>query len=277
MVELRFSREKEAAGVECFQTDITFPSPGINIVFANMPVFQLNHSCYFPPPELAREDGLLAVGGDLAPARLLLAYRSGIFPWYSAGEPILLWSPDPRCVLFLEEFHLPARAGRLLRQERFSITLDTAFTQVIAGCAAHRPGKPPGTWITTEMAEAYCELHRLGHAHSVEYWHNGRLAGGLYGIALGGIFFGESMFSRVSGASKIALACLVTLLRRWGFTLIDCQVDNPHLVSLGARSIPGIRFRELLAAGLELPGRPGSWPLPAGAFDTLAANPANDY
>lgn len=224
-----------------------------------MPVFQLDHNLYFPPPELAESDGLLAVGGDLSPERLLLAYRLGIFPWYSAGEPILWWSPDPRCVMFPEEFHLSARTSRLLRQERFTANFDTAFAEVVAACAAPRRCKSPGTWISEEIAEAYCELHRRGHAHSVECRQNGQLVGGLYGLALGGIFFGESMFSLESGASKIALAHLISRLKNWGFILLDCQVTNPHLLSLGARSIPGIRFREQLALALRLPGRPGRW------------------
>lgn len=224
-----------------------------------MPVFQLDQTLLFPPPELARADGLLAVGGDLSVPRLLLAYRNGIFPWYSPGEPILWWAPDPRCVLFLEEFHLSSRTGRLLRQERFTVTFDTAFAAVLGSCAAPRLKRPAGTWIDEAMAAAYGELHHLGYAHSVECWQAGELVGGLYGVALGGIFFGESMFSRVANASKIALARLVERLTAWEFDLVDCQVASDHLVRLGARAIPGAEFHGRLAAALSRPGRPGSW------------------
>ncbi|HSR35893.1 MAG TPA: leucyl/phenylalanyl-tRNA--protein transferase [Desulfurivibrionaceae bacterium] len=224
-----------------------------------MPVFQLTETILFPPPELAREDGLLAVGGDLSVPRLLLAYQHGIFPWYSPGEPILWWAPDPRCVLFPAEFHLSSRSERIRRQGRLTITFDTAFADVIRTCAELRLGDGNGTWIDEAMQTAYGELHRLGHAHSVECWQKGELVGGLYGVALGGIFFGESMCSRVANASKMALAALVERLRAWDFDLIDCQVASDHLIRLGARLIPGAEFRHRLAAALTKPDRQGSW------------------
>ncbi|MEW6594629.1 MAG: leucyl/phenylalanyl-tRNA--protein transferase [Thermodesulfobacteriota bacterium] len=228
-----------------------------------MPVFQLTDALLFPPPELAREDGLLAVGGDLSVPRLLLAYQNGIFPWYSPGEPILWWAPDPRCVLFPAEFHLSRRTERLRRQGRFTVTCDTAFAEVMETCAELRLGNGSGTWIDTAMQRAYGELHRLGHAHSVECWQEGRLAGGLYGVALGGIFFGESMCSPVANGSKIALAALVERLAAWEFHLIDCQVENPHLIRLGARTIAGAEFRQRLTTALHKEDRRGSWQ-PAG-------------
>lgn len=224
-----------------------------------MPVFQLTDALLFPPPELAREDGLLAVGGDLSVPRLLLAYQHGIFPWYSPGEPILWWAPNPRCVLFPTEFHLSTRTQRLRRQGRFTMTFDTAFAEVMGNCAALRAATEHGTWIDEAMQAAYGELHRLGYAHSVECWQEGELVGGLYGVALGGIFFGESMFSRVANASKVALAALVERLTGWGFSLIDCQVASDHLIRLGARTIPGAEFQQRLTIAASEPGRQGSW------------------
>lgn len=225
-----------------------------------MPVFQLTDDILFPPPELAREDGLLAVGGDLSVPRLLLAYQHGIFPWYSPGEPILWWAPAPRCVLFPAEFHLSTRTERLRRQGKFAVTFDTAFAQVMGDCAGLRADDAGnGTWIDEAMQAAYGELHRLGHAHSVECWQQGELVGGLYGVALGGIFFGESMFSRKANASKIALAALVERLADWEFDLIDCQVASDHLIRLGARLIPGAEFQQRLTAALGKEGRRGSW------------------
>jgi len=198
---------------------------------------------WFPRVDLAlREpDGLLAVGGDLSEERLLLAYRSGIFPWYGPGQPILWWSPDPRLVLFPERLRVSRSLSRTLRKALFTITMDQAFEAVIGACAAPRPGQS-GTWITPEMKAAYCELHRAGYAHSVECWHGSELAGGLYGVAIGRIFFGESMFARFTDASKVAFAGLVRQLSRWGFRLIDCQVHTSHLASLGAETIPRDEF-----------------------------------
>ena len=192
-------------------------------------------------------DGLLAVGGDLSPARLLYAYRHGIFPWYHGDQPILWWSPDPRAVLFTDRFHMSASLRKRLRHGGFRLSFDTAFDQVVAACAAPRPNQPDGgTWITAEMHAAYVRLHQLGHAHSVEVWMDGELAGGLYGIAIGAVFFGESMFSRRRDASKIALACLNRRLQLWGFALMDCQVQSDHLQRLGAVPVPRPRFLEVL-------------------------------
>lgn len=201
----------------------------------------------FPPAQqaLREPDGLLAVGGDLSPARLLQAYRRGIFPWYSDPQPILWWSPDPRCVILPGGFHISRSLGKLLRSHRYTVSFDTAFERVIAACAAPRAQQPEGgTWITGDMQAAYCELHRLGHAHSVEVWMDGRLAGGLYGIAIGRVFFGESMFSRRTNASKIALAWLTRQLGAWGYALLDCQVYSEHLASLGAQCMPRAAFLE---------------------------------
>ncbi len=223
-----------------------------------MPVFQLTDALIFPPPVLA-EDGLLAVGGDLSEDRLLLAYRTGIFPWYSEEEPILWWSPDPRLILIPDEFHASRRLDRLVRQGVFSVTFDTAFDRVIEACGqAPRPGQD-GTWITPEMREAYIGLHESGYAHSVECWQGEALAGGLYGVSLGRCFFGESMFSTMPNASKVALAALVRRLRSWSFDLIDCQVYTPHLCSLGAREIPREAFLEWLDASVQWETRRGKW------------------
>jgi leucyl/phenylalanyl-tRNA--protein transferase len=192
----------------------------------------------FPPVSraLRSPNGLLAAGGDLSAARLLAAYRHGIFPWFGAGEPILWWSPDPRMVLIPREFKLSHSLRKTLRHGRHEVRVDTAFEQVMRACAAPRAGQA-GTWIQEEMIAAYCELHRLGHAHSVETWMDGQLTGGLYGIGIGRMFYGESMFSRRSDASKIALAHLCAQLDRWNFGMIDCQMNTPHLASLGAREI----------------------------------------
>ena len=202
---------------------------------------------WFPPLEQALEEpsGLLAAGGDLSPARLIAAYRRGIFPWYSPGQPVLWWSPDPRAVLFPEEFHCARSLAKTLRNGGFSASRDRDFAAVIDGCAAPRPGSP-GTWITAEMRAAYLELHRLGCGHSIEVWRAGELAGGLYGVRLGGVFFGESMFSRARDASKVALAQLVAVCRRNAIAVIDCQLPSRHLGSLGARTIPRAAFQRLL-------------------------------
>lgn len=226
-----------------------------------MPVFRLSAELIFPPPSLAREDGLLAVGGDLSEERLLLAYRQGIFPWYSPGDPLLWWAPSPRLILLPEEFHLARRLAREIRKGTFTVTMDRAFPEVITACAAPREAKGPGTWITTEMREAYCRLHDDGYAHSVECWQGDELAGGLYGVSLGTVFFGESMFSRVSNGSKVALAALCRQLAAWGFEMIDCQMKTAHLERLGAREIPGSEFYERLARCVREPTRRGKWRL----------------
>jgi len=202
---------------------------------------------YFPDVEhaLVEPDGLLAVGGDLEPERLLYAYRNGIFPWYGPDQPILWWSPDPRLVLFPGQLHISRSLARTLRRRHFTVTLDTAFEQVISECAAPRPGQA-GTWITPEMQAAYIRMHKLGHAHSVECWQQGRLVGGLYGLAMGRVFFGESMFTRVADASKVGFVTLVRQLQRRDYRLIDCQVHTGHLESLGATMLPRREFTRLL-------------------------------
>jgi leucyl/phenylalanyl-tRNA---protein transferase len=202
---------------------------------------------WFPPLEQALEEpaGLLAAGGDLSPERLIAAYRNGIFPWYSPGQPVLWWSPDPRAVLFPEEFRCARSLAKTLRNGGFGLSLNTDFAGVIDGCAAPRAASP-GTWITLEMRAAYLELHRLGCGHSVEVRREGALVGGLYGVRLGGVFFGESMFSIARDASKAALAHLVALCRRNAIVAIDCQLPSRHLASLGARTIPRARFQALL-------------------------------
>lgn len=220
-----------------------------------MPVFRLRRELAFPDPELA-EEGLLAIGGDLGVDRLLLAYRSGIFPWYGAEDPILWWSPETRAVLRPGHLHLSARTRRSLRQRPFEIRFDTAFEAVIAACAAvPRPGQE-GTWITPEMREAYVALHRAGHAHSVEAWRGGELKGGLYGVALGGAFFGESMYSLEPEASRAALQALDARLQAHGFTLLDGQLPHEGLAGYGFESLPRHRFLQDLAEALR---RPDGW------------------
>jgi leucyl/phenylalanyl-tRNA--protein transferase len=197
----------------------------------------------FPPVEraLAEPNGLLAAGADLSPARLLDAYEQGIFPWFSEDDPVLWWSPNPRMVLMPGELHASRSLRRTIRSGRFAVTFDRAFRDVMAGCAEPR-AQDQGTWITSDMAEAYNELAALGYAHSVEVWSGSSLAGGLYGVALGRMFYGESMFSREADASKVALVYLVRQLERWGFEMIDCQMSTSHLASLGAREIPRAQF-----------------------------------
>jgi len=226
-----------------------------------MAVYQLSDKLIFPPAELAEKDGLLAIGGDLSPERLLLAYSSGIFPWYSEGDPILWWSPSPRLVLFPDEFRVPRRLSRLVRQKKYVVTFDQDFAAVITACATIAGREKKGTWITGEMINAYSQLHQLGFAHSVECWLGDKLAGGLYGISLGGIFFGESMFSRESNGSKVALVILMNKLQEWDFDLIDCQMKTAHLMQFGSREIPGSEFQKLLARSLSRPTKIGPWQL----------------
>ena len=217
----------------------------------------------FPPLEQALIDpnGLLCAGGDLSAQRLLLAYRQGIFPWYSVGEPILWWSPDPRMVLVPSEFKISRSLQRTLRAGTYQIQLDSNFPAVMRFCAQTPRNGQVGTWITAEIQEAYGKLHKLGFAHSVETWMNGKLVGGLYGLAIGKMFYGESMFSHATDASKLALAHLTRFLTEQGFGLIDCQMNTPHLASLGAREIPRSEFiTQLLALTAVLPLN-GRWPI----------------
>ena len=215
----------------------------------------------FPPLSKAMREpnGLLAAGGDLSADRLIQAYRHGCFPWFSEGQPILWWSPDPRTVLFPEELHVSRSLGKLLRQQRYQVSFDRDFAAVIQACAAPRD-YADGTWITDDMQNAYIELHARGHAHSVEVWDKGKLVGGLYGLAMGQLFFGESMFSRADNASKFGFVTLVRQLQAWGFVLIDCQMPTDHLESLGARSIPREQFAEYLQNHLDQP-TPAQWVL----------------
>jgi leucyl/phenylalanyl-tRNA--protein transferase len=231
-----------------------------------VPVFRLDDRLVFPPVELA-DDGLLAVGGDLSTKRLLLAYSQGIFPWYEADQPILWHSPDPRMVLRVEELHVPRSLRKVLRQGRYHFTLDSAFPAVIGACAAAPRHGQGGTWITPQMRAAYLELHRLGWAHSVEAWLDDTLAGGVYGVCLGAIFFGESMFARRPDASKAAFVMLTEQLQRWGVTLVDCQVHTQHLARFGATEWPRSRYLTALSAAVSKPTRRGRW-----AFDQPAAS-----
>jgi leucyl/phenylalanyl-tRNA--protein transferase len=224
-----------------------------------MTVFRLPDEHIFPSPDLAEDNGLLAVGGDLSEERILLAYSMGIFPWYSEGDPVLWWSPDSRLVLFPEELKVSRSLRQTIKKGTFRITMDTAFEDVIKSCATGHRKDQDGTWITDEMTEAYISLHRSGFAHSVEAWSEGRLAGGLYGVSLGSAFFGESMFIKKGNASKAAFAALIHRLIDWDFTLIDCQVPTRHLRSLGAREVPRSEFMELLKSALEKPTRKGKW------------------
>jgi len=233
----------------------------------------------FPPIESASPEGLLAVGGDLSSERLLEAYRRGIFPWYNPGQPILWWSPDPRAVLYPEKLKISRSLRKTLRRDYLRVTFDRDFRAVMLACAAPRrtrtyecherqdaesdreqsPGG--GTWITDEMVEAYCRLYELGYAHSVETRHGDRLVGGLYGVALGGVFFGESMFSHETDASKVALVALARTLQAHGFRLIDCQLPTSHLASLGAEAMPRTAFLAELDLAVKQPGEPGRWPI----------------
>jgi leucyl/phenylalanyl-tRNA---protein transferase len=225
-----------------------------------MPIYQLPPQPLFPDPRLADGSGLLAVGGDLSPARLLGAYQRGIFPWYSEGQPLLWWSPDPRMVLPVEELHVGRSLRKRIRKAPYRITLDRAFARVIDACGAvPRPGQH-GTWITADMRDAYVRLHHLGYAHSVEAWdEEGRLVGGLYGVSVGRAFAGESMFARADDASKIAFVHLVRQLHAWGHPLIDCQMHTHHLARFGAREVPRETFLRRWGRLTSNDGRPGPW------------------
>jgi len=231
----------------------------------------LEEEADFPPTGDALDDpnGLLAIGGDLTPVRLLGAYRRGIFPWYEAPQPVLWWTPDPRSVLFPADLHVSRSLRRTLRKNTFRLAVDTQFSRVMRACAVTRR-RGAGTWIDEEMIAAYCALHDLGCAHSVEILDNaGALVGGLYGVSLGRVFFGESMFSRERDASKVALVALVDILRRGAFHMIDCQVENPHLNSLGARCIGRLDFERRLEQTVDVETDGAIWRLPANSGDLL--------
>jgi len=239
-----------------------------------MPVYRLDERLAFPPPQHGPRRGPIAVGGDLQPARLLLAYSLGIFPWQ--GEPLHWHSPDPRMVLSVDDLRVSRSLAKTIRQGLYRVTLDTAFREVMIACAAvPRPGQD-GTWITPEMVDAYGELHRRGIAHSAEAWLGDTLVGGLYGLSLGAVFFGESMFARERDASKVAFVLLVEQLRRWRIPLVDCQVHTPHLASLGAVEWPRARFLGVLREALEEPTRLGPWRFDAGVRPAAADEPSRE-
>ena len=220
-------------------------------------MLQLGSELWFPPAEHFGEDGLVAIGGDLSPARLLLAYERGIFPWSAPEDPLLWWCPDPRAVLRPEDVKVSKSMRNVLNQDQYTVTLDQDFEAVMRGCA-NRPDE--GTWITEDFIHAYLNLHELGFAHSVEAWDSsGELVGGLYGVSLGSIFFGESIFAKASNASKVAFITLARELAQWEFECIDCQIMNPHLESLGAGYLPRTDFLELLGHSLEKETRRGLW------------------
>ncbi|MEO5356702.1 MAG: leucyl/phenylalanyl-tRNA--protein transferase [Nitrospirae bacterium YQR-1] len=218
-----------------------------------MPVHILSNKISFPPVEDARKDGLLAVGGDLSTKRIIYAYKRAIFPWFSVGDPILWWSPDPRLVMFPDEFKPSRSLRQVINRGVFTVTFDTDFSAVINACAQARINKPDGTWLTEEMIEAYIALFDSGYAHSVECRQEGELAGGLYGLSIGKMFFGESMFTKKTNASKVAFAFLVEKLIELGFHLIDCQVRTEHLISMGAREISRKEFLAILKKAVEVP------------------------
>jgi leucyl/phenylalanyl-tRNA--protein transferase len=224
-----------------------------------MPVYQIPDELLFPDPEFAEEDGLLGVGGDLSPPRLLLAYANGIFPWFSKGEPIMWWSPDPRCVLRPEKLKISTSLRQALKRGDYEVRFDACFEEVIRQCSATKRKGQRGTWITREMQEAYIKLHELGYAHSTEVFMDGKLAGGLYGVSIGGTYSGESMFHLRPEASKIALFHLVERLKERGYPLIDCQVTNQHLLSLGAEEMPRKEFLKQIIKNREKPGHSGRW------------------
>ena len=223
-----------------------------------VPIFKLDERLQFPPPDLA-DDGLLAVGGDLRPERLVLAYSHGIFPWYEEGLPILWHSPDPRMVLEADRLHVPKSLRKVVRRGEYRIAYDTAFRAVIEACAATPRPDQDGTWITREMVRAYCQLHELGLAHSIEAWRGRDLVGGLYGVSLGGAFFGESMFAHAPDASKVAFVTVVEQLREKGITLVDCQVYTDHLARFGAEEWPRARYLSALSRALRRPTWRGRW------------------
>ncbi len=224
-----------------------------------MPIYQLDEQIVFPPPELADPNGLLAVGGDLSVERLVAAYRLGIFPWYSKDDPILWWFTSPRLVLYPDELHIPKRLQRDMRSREWIITFDNAFTEVIEACAHVPRREEHETWITDEMIDGYVKLHKRGYGHSVECWSEGTLVGGLYGVALDRVFFGESMFTKQSNSSKICFIHLVTRLQKNGFRLLDCQMTTDHLLQFGTREISGSVFRKELQNNITHLSPDGAW------------------
>lgn len=224
-----------------------------------MPLFRLSERLEFPPARLARVDGLLCMGGDLSQNRILLAYKNGIFPWFSSNEPILWWSPDPRLVLYPADIRISKSLRKKIKKNFFNVTMDIAFEDVIHACAELRIQNGEDTWLVDEMIQAYTDLHKKGYAHSVESWRDGKLAGGLYGISLGGCFFGESMFTRTSDASKTALAALCLYLDQLDFDLIDCQVTTGHMLSMGAVEITRESFLSQLRKSLAKKDMRGTW------------------
>jgi leucyl/phenylalanyl-tRNA--protein transferase len=224
-----------------------------------MPIFFLNDSGTFPHPDLAEENGLLAVGGDLSPERILSAYRLGIFPWFSEGDPLLWWFTSPRLVLFPEEFRIPKRLQRYRKKVNITITFDTCFEQVITACAQTRLKRNEDTWLVEEMQQAYSQLHEMGFCHSVECWQNNELVGGLYGLSLDQVFFGESMFSTISNGSKFALVELVAYLKKAQYRLIDCQMKTDLLLSFGAKEITGKEFQNCLLNYIKKTTPDGKW------------------
>jgi leucyl/phenylalanyl-tRNA--protein transferase len=224
-----------------------------------MSVFLLSQKIEFPSPHFAEEDGLLAVGGCLSEERLLLAYRMGIFPWFSEGDPVLWWSPDPRLALYPQELRVSKSLQKVIRKKQFHLTMDTAFTRVINACASSRTQNNEGTWLTEYMIESYIKLHESGFAHSVEAWYKGELAGGLYGVSLGRCFFGESMFTRLSNASKVAFVALVHFLEKMSFDLIDCQITTRHMVRFGAKEVPRAMFLKQVEDSLQSSTKKGKW------------------
>ena len=226
-----------------------------------MPIYQLDERIVFPPPSHADPSGVLCIGGDLRPERILLGYATGIFPWPHPGLPLLWHSPDPRFVLFPDELHVPRSLRKVLRRGELEVRLDTAFEEVIRGCArVPRPGQT-GTWLIPEMVDAYMKLHELGFAHSFEAWRGEDLVGGLYGVSLGAFFCGESMYADVPDASKVAFVTLVEQLVAWGFHFVDCQVETPHLARFGGRDIPRAQYLSLLREALKVPTRRSRWTL----------------
>lgn len=224
-----------------------------------MTVYLLDDTLAFPNPANAEDSGLLAIGGDLSTERLLLAYAHGIFPWYSEGDPIMWFSPDPRLAIFLDDLYVSTKLKKIIKSEVFEVRFDTSFRDVITKCSISDRRGQDGTWITSDMVDAYIKLHNKGYAHSIETFHEGKLVGGLYGVSLGGVFFGESMFFEMSNASKVALHALVQKLREWDFDFIDSQVPNEHMKSLGGREIRRDRFLMLLKNSLNKNSIIGNW------------------